>query len=184
MLPAPNPPCRPKITIYNSQQGCPVAQQKGGFGGHRDGAGAGVDAYPSVRCDPTRVRTPAPARPRAPRISRSRILPRGPSKGHRSARFGALVARSVDWAARPAYTHCAGFSFGIEVGVYGRMSARSASRSSPLPPNPPLPLGERVALSGPLTRDTWLWHHRRSGPWLPGSQCPGTVSQGGGAFLH
>ena len=31
---------RPKVTIYNPQQGCPVAQQKGGFGG----AGAGVDA--------------------------------------------------------------------------------------------------------------------------------------------
>ena len=46
----------------------------------------------------------------------------------------------------------------------------------------PLPLGERVALSGPLTRDTWLGHPSRSGPWLPGSQCPGTVYQGGGAF--
>ena len=44
------------------------------------------------------------------------------------------------------------------------------------------PLGERVALSGPLTRDTWLGQPSRSGPWLPGSQCPGTVSQGGGAL--
>ena len=44
------------------------------------------------------------------------------------------------------------------------------------------PLGERVALSGPLTRDTWLGHPSRSGPWLPGSQCPGTATQGGGAF--
>ena len=32
-----------------------------------------------------------------------------------------------------------------------------------------------MALSGPLTRDTWLGHPSRSGPWLPGSQCPGTV---------
>ena len=32
-----------------------------------------------------------------------------------------------------------------------------ASQSSPLPPNPLLPLGERVALSGPLTQDMWLW---------------------------
>ena len=45
-----------------------------------------------------------------------------------------------------------------------------------------LPLGERVALSGPLTRDTWLGQPSRSGPWLPGSQCPGTATQGGGAF--
>ena len=34
---------RPKVTIYNPQQGCPVAQQKGRFGG----AGAGVDAVAS-----------------------------------------------------------------------------------------------------------------------------------------
>ena len=33
-----------------------------------------------------------------------------------------------------------------------------ASRSSPLPPNPLLPMGERAALSGQLTRDTWFWH--------------------------
>ena len=45
-----------------------------------------------------------------------------------------------------------------------------------------LPLGERVALSGPLTRDTWLGQPSRSGPWLPESQCPGTATQGGGAF--
>ena len=39
---------RPKDTTYNPQQGCPVAQQKGGFGG----AGAGVDAH---RVDIVRV---------------------------------------------------------------------------------------------------------------------------------
>ena len=61
-------------------------------------------------------------------------------------------------------------------------SCRSvASWGSTLPPCPQLPLGERVALSGPLTRDTWLGLSSRSGPWLPGSQRPGTATQGGGA---
>ena len=36
---------RPKITIYNPQQGCPVAQQKGHFGG----AGAHVNAAGILR---------------------------------------------------------------------------------------------------------------------------------------
>ena len=37
----------PKGTIYNPQQGCPAAQQKGGFGR----AGAGVDAKALCRQD-------------------------------------------------------------------------------------------------------------------------------------
>ena len=48
---------RPKVTIYNPQQGCPVAQQKGGFGG----AGAGVDARTFLRglCEHDAVHLPA-----------------------------------------------------------------------------------------------------------------------------
>ena len=40
-LPDGRPLPRPKDTTYNPQQGCPVAQQKGRFGG----AGAGADAF-------------------------------------------------------------------------------------------------------------------------------------------
>ena len=43
-------------------------------------------------------------------------------------------------------------------------------------------LGRACGVECPLTRDTWLGHPSRSGPWLPGSQCPGTATQGGGAF--
>ena len=93
----------------------------------------------------------------------------------------------VDWAAgaRPAYIHCAGLSFGMEVGVCGRMSAWSASRSSPLPSNPllRLPLGEHVALSGLLTQDMWPRHPAEAARGYRGCNARAPPHKAG-VFLH